>query len=362
MKKKLLGMLLCFTLVFFVLTACTTQQAAQGDKPSEVKTTADETTAEETSDTGDAKGLVIGRVQYSLDVYQQADAAWFTKFCKEKGHEAVILDGKANADTQQRNLDDLVSRGVDGIVVQPISAAVADYQVKMAREAGIPIVVFNQPGNTEKAPYIKLDQYDTSFEMGKIAALKWKEWYPDKPIKVGIIDITAEWVGVHINRSTAFWNGVSSIDPEAELVTMVDGGGLRDKAYAAAQDLLQSHPEVNIVYGSNGDTVLGALAAFEAAGRGKAVDGVPVTELFVGTDASEEEAEKIFDPNSALKITQGLTPKSNAKVILDTLLKLINGEITMDEGYVVSATNKVFDYYSMDKAEFEAFVSEQYSE
>lgn len=357
--KKIIVVVLAIA-ILLMAAACTAQQKASDSAPVAEEPAKDEAMADEPAADG-AEDLVIGRVQYSLDVYQQADAAWFTQFAEEKGIQAVVLDGKASADIQQTSLDDLVSRGVDGIVVQPISAAVADYQVGMARDAGIPIVVFNQPGNTEKAPYVKLDQYDTSFEMGQIAALKWKEWYPDKPIKVGIIDITAEWVGVHINRSTAFWNGVSSIDPEAELIGMVDGGGLRDKAYAAAADLLQSNPEVNIVYGSNGDTVLGTLAAFEAAGRGKAVDGVPETELIIGTDASEEEAAKIFDPSSSLKITQGLTPKSNAKVILDTLLKVINGEITMDEGYVVSATNKVFDYWSMDKAEFEAFVADQYT-
>ena len=115
-----------------------------------------------------------------------------------------------------------------------------------------------------------------------------------------------------------------------------------------------------MVYGINANSVLGALAAFEAAGRGQAEDGIPKTELFVGTDGSEQEAIKIYDPNSSLKLTMALSPKNNAKTQIDTAIQLMNGEIDAKSDYEVEVTDVVLDYWSTPIDEFQKFLVDEY--
>lgn len=306
------------------------------------------------------KEYVFGRVIYDLShPYQQADAKWFETYCAEIGAKAIIMDGKSSADVMTKCMEDLVSQGVDGIVIQPADAAAANGFIKTAHEAGIPIVTFVNKPTIEKAPHIELWEQDTSKEMGAKAATKWKEWYPDRPIKVGIVDL-AQVQQVHEQRALAFFEGVKSVDPDAELACILDGNGVRDKSFAAAQDMLQSHPEVNIVYGINCDGAMGALAAFEEAGRGTAENGIPTTELFVSTDGTELEAVKIFDPNSALKMTMALSPRIFADEHLKLLMRVINGEIPMDQDEVVNVGDVIFDAWDSTPESFEEFLVKDY--
>ena len=141
---------------------------------------------------------------------------------------------------------------------------------------------------------------------------------------IGVIDyLTVEIV--QKMRTGPFIAGVLSVDPTAQVVSKLEGSANVQKSMAAMQDMLQAHPEVNLVYGANADHALGALAALENAGRGKAVNGKPLTEIVIGTDATEGELAKLYDPNSAFKITQGLQPAVNAKAEMDLLAKMIAG-------------------------------------
>ena len=129
---------------------------------------------------------------------------------------------------------------------------------------------------------------------------------------------------------------------------------------ASAEDLIQSHPEANIIYGINADSALGALAAYEAAGRGRAKGGVPLTEIIVSTDGSEQEAVKIYDPTSALKITMALSPKNFAKAHLDMILKVINKQYAIDQAVDLKVGDVVLDYWSTPIEKFQDFLTKEY--
>jgi ribose transport system substrate-binding protein len=54
--------------------------------------------------------------------------------------------------------------------------------------------------------------------------------------------------------------------PGVQLVGKADGGYVRDKGFAAAQNLLTAHPDVNAIYGENEEMALGASLALSTAG------------------------------------------------------------------------------------------------
>ena len=334
--------------------AATTAAAAATTAAAETTAAAAETTA------APAKKLTIGRVMFEYGhPYQQADMKHFKDYADKLGVDTIILDGKSNPETISNNVDDLKAKKVDGIIYQPVDPGSSDTISKASIEAGFPTITFFQRPGTFVAPHVRIDEAKTSYEMGALAAKYMAEFFPGKPIKLGLIDIsTVEYVV--INRSDTFIAGLLSVAPDAEVVSRLDGGGIRDQSYAAGQDMLQSHPEINLVYGTNADCCLGALAAFEAGGRGKAVDGKPVTEMFISIDGSEGEALKMIDPSSALKITMALQPLYNSHVLMDTILKVVKGDIKITEDIIIDTPDIILDAYAMSIDDIQKFITVDY--
>lgn len=357
---KLLVLTAALTLALCLVTGCnsgSTNETPVADTASVAPATSDES-ADQPTPSGDK--IVLGRVSFDLSQpYQQADAKAFEEIAKAQGVEVITIDGKADAETMINAVDDLISKGVSGIVIQPMAGSCADVVAESAQNAEIPLLTFVNPAITLPNPNIRLYESESSFAMGQLAATKWKEWYPDQPIKIGVIDFPAI-TQVHEERALSFIAGVKAVAPTAEEVVLLDGGGIRDQSMAAGEDMLQSHPEINIIYGINADSALGALAAYEAGGRGKAKDGVPLTELFVSTDATEPESLKIYDPESALKITMGLAPKGFAQVHYDNIMKMINGEIDPKSDFSMNVEDVGMNYWETPVEEYQKFLLEQY--
>jgi ribose transport system substrate-binding protein len=304
--------------------------------------------------------VTIGRVVFELtNPYLQADNACSEERAKELGANFIYLDGKSNAEIQANCITDLISRKVTGIIVQPLDGAAIQPSIDEAIQAQIPIITFYQQPIDRNVPSVMIDEASSSRQLGALAGRKWLEWYPNKPIKIAIID-QPDVAFLVENRTEAFIAGVKSVAPNAEVVARLDGKGRRDISMAAADDLLQSHPEANIIFGVNNDTALGCLAAYEAIGRGKAVNGIPQTELIASVDGTEAEMLKIFDPSSALKMTMGLSPKANGYAVVDTIMKVINGQIPREGETIVTTQNKIIDFYNMSIDDAQKFLTEEH--
>ncbi len=310
---------------------------------------------------GTKKDLVIGKIPITMEAnYHQAHVKHLIAYAKEAyGADVTVIDGEFSSDVAMSAVETFIAQGVDGILLHSIDEKVIDSMAKESLRADIPIVTFYIPTASRSVPHIQINEAETSFQMGVAAAKKWKEWYPDQPIYIGVIDyLTVEIVQKH--RTGPFIAGVMSIDPSAQVVSKLEGSASVNKAMEAMQDMLQAHPEVNIVYGANADHALGALAALENAGRGKAENGKCLTEIVVGTDGTEGELLKVYDPSSSMKITQGLQPAVNAKAEMDMLMKIINGQVPRDEWLELDTYDKFISYWDTPIEDAQEFISYQY--
>ena len=306
------------------------------------------------------KGKTIGRVFFDLShPYQQADAKHYEAYAKSLGMTPLTIDGKANMDAMINAVGDLIAKKVDGIIVQPLDGSAIAGSVIEAQKAGIPILVFFQNVTGASAPFVRINEYDVAVQMGEAAAKKAMEIWPGKPIKIGIIG-QGDIEYVNEQRVKPFVKGVQNVAKDAAVVAELNGGGARDKSLLAGEDLLQSHPEVNIVYGINADSALGALAAFQAGGRGKAENGIPKTEIFVSIDGSTPEAQEIVSPNSALKLAMALSPKNNAKTLTDTLGKMMKGEIDPKSATRVDTFDTIINGWTDPIDKIQKFITDEY--
>ncbi|MCX6089638.1 MAG: sugar ABC transporter substrate-binding protein [Candidatus Atribacteria bacterium] len=308
------------------------------------------------------KKLVIGQVFWGLhDSYQQAHQVAAKAYCESLGIEYIPMDGQMKPEVQAAAMEDLVARQVDGIICQAYDQAAMEVSIDAAQKAGIPVVSFvNVSSGQVKYPTMLIDEKQGAIAMGELAAKKIMEYFPGKKIKVATIsDPSIEWA--HVQRTKAFIEGIQKVAPDAEWV-FNGGKSNREVAYSTAEDILQSFPDVNIMFGYDAENVLGSLAAFEAAGRGNARDKVPVSEIFVGVDGSVPELVKIANPKSAMKLTLALQPQSNARKCIDMLLKIINKEMDM---YATDKNEAVVSFivngWDMSKEDIEKFVKDQWA-
>jgi ABC-type sugar transport system substrate-binding protein len=309
----------------------------------------------------DLKDMIFGKVPYTMGhAYHQAHVKHMINYAKAKyGIEVRVIDGETTNDASLAGVETFIGQGVDGVIVHINDPVVMDQAARIGLKAGIPVTSFYQNTKSKIVPHTQINEARTSKLMGIAAALKWKEWYPNKPIKIGVIDFL-EFEIVQSGRTRPFIAGVMEFDPTAELILKLEGGGSAEKAMNQTRDMMQAHPEINIIYGATADHALGIAAALEAMGRGKAINGKCLTEIVVGTDATEAELIKVYDPSSAFKITQGLQPSVNAAAEIDLMVKIKKGEIKMDEYYQVDTYNKLVTYWTTTVEQAQKFVSYEY--
>jgi ribose transport system substrate-binding protein len=305
---------------------------------------------------------VIGEVFWGLhDSYQQAHQKAAADYAEELGIKFLPMDGQMKPEVQAAAMEDLIARKVDGIICQAYDQATMEVSIAAAQEAGIPVVSFvNVASGKVKYPTMMIEERKGSIAMGELIAGKMLDYNPNIQIRIASIsDPSIDWA--HDQRTTAFIQGITKVAPNADWV-FNGGKSNREVAYATAEDILQRHPDVNIMYGYNAENVLGGLAAFEAAGRGKAVDKVPVSEVVAGVDGSVPEIIKIANPNSSFKATLALQPKANAQKCVDMLLKIWNGELDM---YAVDKNEAVVSFvvngWDMSIDDIQGFLKDQWN-
>lgn len=307
----------------------TTTATADTTPPDTSETTAASAPSEEFT----TEGLEIGQILYSSNPSQLAHARHVEEYAAEMGISVRTIDGQIDAQVQADAIADLIAAGVDGILFQPVDPAAAVGPIEQAQEAGIPIATWAiKPADEVTTPFLELNEYETAYEGGVNAAEFVIETFGDTP-KVVAIDIPTVPLCSEL-RVQGFVDGVLSVASDAEIVSRPDGGGDREGGTNVMEDIIQSGAEFNIVTACNGEMVLGALGALEAAGRGNATDKVPQTEYIYTIDGTPPEIDELLDPSSPVMETMALTPRDNGRKFLDILVRMMAGEIGMTEPYV----------------------------
>ena len=286
------------------------------------------------------KTLVIGDILYNADAYQIAQQKQEQKYANSLGIK-IVFENQEGQGTKAPNLmDDLLTRGVDGIIFQPADANVAVPLVKQAQAKHIPVLGWAIPfGAGVKTPYVGLAESAQTFAAGQRAARYVLKNFPGQPVRALIVTITAASICKTV-RMGPFAKGVKSVAPSAKIV-VIDGAGDRNKAVTVTEDALQREKDFNIATGCNSDMAFGALQAFKSAGLGGATNKKPAHTYFYSINGTDEELRALTDRSSPLMEVLGLTPKEISKTLIDTVLKMIKGTIPPYGSYTVNVPDKV---------------------
>jgi ABC-type sugar transport system substrate-binding protein len=278
-------------------------------------------------------GKELAFVLYGADQYQQAQGRAFQAAAEAQGAKVKIVDGKVDGAVQTNAVDNLVAQQPDGVAFQPIDAATA-MTVRNLQQANIPAVLMGAEPPADSgvtAPFNAFSEYDTTKQAGENAAKFVAQKMKQQPKLLVLDDKTMEFCTKQ--RIQGFIDGVMAADPKAKLVARLSAKTDREKGMKLMEDQLQADGDFNIVTSCGSESILGGIQALEGAGRCKAEAKVPKTEYVFTIDGTPGELSKLLDPKSCVMQTMTLTPKDNGEKMLDTLVKVMNGEIKPDQDY-----------------------------
>lgn len=194
-----------------------------------------------------------------MDEYQRRfGVKWEWTRAAPSEHEAI--------ETQVNTIQDWATKEFDAILVCTAGDFASMQNVyKDAEAKGTAIFQFNMPAelwNAEEITATSTIGYDNARQAGYIAGEYIAEQLDGKGKILQIWGLPGHW-------STSRENGLfAAIDqyPGLEIVGKQRGDYVRDKGLNAAQNLLQSNPDVNAIYGENEEMALGAAQAIDAQG------------------------------------------------------------------------------------------------
>ena len=302
----------------------------------------------------------VGHVVYTMEhQFHQSIARELQSYGpKMYGVRVIILDGGGKGEKMLAAVENLIAQKVDAISIHSPETALTAKAIELAHAKKIPIVTTLIYPDSKNAPHVQPMETPASYAEGKIAAQQWLKAFPDKPCKVAILNFGA-WEQGEVLRFGPFFEGVKAVDPNAELVTVLNGQGSTEVSMKVTLDILQAHPEVNIFFGGNDEMALGALAACEQKGRGKMDNGTPLTEIIAGVDGNSSALIKIYDPDCSFKISQGAV-RDVARAEMDAMMGMIEGKIDMNKFQIIQAFVKEIDYWQTSIEDAQVFLIDNY--
>lgn len=150
---------------------------------------------------------------------------------------------------------------VDALVVTPSHTRATDLLVDRCRRAGVPVIA-EAVSYAGARTMVGIDNYRAGFEVGQWAANYARGHFGGTAI---VLDVTYPQANTEA-RSRGFAEGLRQLPADQVTILRVNGQGLRESARQIAADAVAVHPDINIIFGINDDSALGALDAFRAAG------------------------------------------------------------------------------------------------
>ncbi|WP_432535251.1 ABC transporter substrate-binding protein [Kineococcus arenarius] len=174
--------------------------------------------------------------------------------------ELIVTDASNSVDKQLSDINDLLTRGVDILLIDAASETALNSAVQRAHAQGVLVVSFDNEVSSEHGIVVNVDQE----EFGRIGG----EWLAPQ-LQSGDTVVTLDGAAGNPVNDQRLAGAVAALEDAG---ITVEAGANTDwdqaQGQSAAADLLSAHPEVAGIYSQGGGTSLGAINAIEQRGSG----------------------------------------------------------------------------------------------
>lgn len=334
MKRKVLSVLLGVAMVAALTAGCGSSSSGETSAPAETEAPAEdaETEAPADAEAPAEGGRVFGYTcMDGTNPFFVALEGAIREVVESHGDTLLSVDPGNDSNTQIDQIEDLISRGIDVMFVNPVDADGIIPALDLLKEAEIPMFGFDtEVGDMSYlVSYAGSDNYNAGYVCGEDLAKK----IPDGGDILVLDSPTMQSV---TDRTNGFLKAIEDSGVTFNVVGQQDAQGNQQVSNEKATDLLTAHPDVVAIFGGNDPTALGAYAAADAAN---------VTPLIYGVDGSPDVKALLKD--SILEGTGAQSPITIGKTIAETAYSWLDGEEVEEyipiDTFLITADN-VDDY------------------
>lgn len=243
-----------------------------------------------------------------------------------KGAEVFMLAPQSGADIngQMGMIQDVITQGVDAIILSTHDEAAAAPLVTRAVEAGIAVIIVNNDIPNFPTPIHAVVGY--SQRNGTTAIGKYLVGMAaGAPMVVGVIEGQP---GYHsTERVGGFMAGIEGA-ANITIAASIPGGWNVEGGNTAGMDILTAHPDINVLFAANDYMIMGAGVAAKSMGR---------SVTLLGNDGDTAALEEIA--GGTIAATVNTTPFVMGQIALNVTLDTLAG--TFAGGFVETPTTIV---------------------
>jgi ribose transport system substrate-binding protein len=232
---------------------------------------------------------------------------------KTDGFDIKMAIANDSDSTQLSQVQSFIQQGVCAIALNAVNSGPGAASVAAAQQAGIPVFTVNvtideaslKAQNASIVQYVGADQTAGGKLMGQQAA---KDLGSGTPLTVGIVGDPDQ---IPTNqRDKGFTDALGG---NIKVLPTVNSKVDPNVALQVTSDLLQSNPNINVIFADTGPGAVGAIQAIKQSGKGASVSlyafcaaDTPLTDFYKGCAAQE--------------------PADYAKTLLDNMKKYLGGD------------------------------------
>ncbi|SHM94925.1 substrate-binding domain-containing protein [Gracilibacillus kekensis] len=356
--KKLMQFMLVI-MIGLLLVACTdnsdestTEDTSNEQDNTEQENTDEESEAEEEQQSDSSDGTYTIGISLPAATHGWMGAMVQNTEAEAQKHDNIEYSLVTADDPAQQSsdIDDLITQGVDAIVMLPLESAALTPTAEKIAEAGIPLINVDRGLETENfRTYIGGDNYGIGWVDGQYLVEGLIERNGEPAGKV--VEISGVPSTVTDLRSQGFRDYIADY-PDIEIVASQPGDFTAEASLAAMENILLANDEIDAVFSQDDDMTVGIVQAIKDAQREE--------EMFIVSSGGMKEIYNMMIEGTQPEVTVSVTytPKMGAigvnlatKILAGETLDGFQGEL-IPHNIVLDATpitpENVEDYFDPD--------------
>lgn len=264
---------------------------------------------------GGGSDFTTGVMLLNGDTYFTAVADGFKQ---ASDGETIVENYDGDAAKEAQAVDNLISRQVDAIVTSPLDGTASASTLKRAADSGIEVVCYNTCLDEDKregivSAFVLSDQAGMGEQTGTFAA-DWIKKNVNGQAVFGVLHCDS--FDICRQRKDAFFSTLDAAGVDYRIAAQEEEYVV-DKAVPAAEDMLTSNPDINVLWSANDGGTTGLVRAAESSGRDIKVFGSDMTPVL---------ADMLLQQPPTLLTTTGQDGTATGEKALDIVRTLLDGD------------------------------------
>ena len=258
---------------------------------------------------------------------------------------AVAVDVEESAPSLHLDIESLVEARtalvdrVDALIVTPSDTVATRRLIERGLRAGVPIIAESHT-YPNVATVVSIDNYAAGLALGHWVADYARRHFGGRATVLSLgfpLDNT-------MARSHGFADGIRQLPPAQRAIYHVDAVLFQD-AKRIASDAFAAHPQINVIFGVNDSSALGALAAYRQAG----LDEDRLVVVSVGLEGPT--ARSMLLERGPYKASAAMFPELVSQVCIDAAINAYIGVSLprrLVTPFAIVTADNLHDYYWWD--------------